>query len=324
MCDSGYVVDARRRTEAISKPLLLEVARAYYLHDRSKVDIAQETGLSRWQVARVLTEARESGIVTIRVEDTDPSGPGLAAQVEANLGVRRVIVVDRGRGAPPFPGIDAVAHGLADYLSESVRPGESLGIVWSRIVEALPEKLQQLAPCDVVQLAGALTFPGDRVGSVEVIRQVARIAEGTAHPIYAPLVAPSGDIASALMRAPEIAGVMARAARVDHAVVGIGTWTREGSSILPLLPGDLVANTAAAGATAVISGRVIDADGRPIDVGVGERIVGLAFDQLRAIPNVIGACAGAHRADAVLAAVRGGLVDVLIIDEPLADALLRS
>lgn len=303
---------------------MLEVARAYYLHDRSKVDIAQETGLSRWQVARVLTDARESGVVTIRVEDTDPSGTGLAAQVEATLGVPRVIVVDRGRGAPPFPGIDAVAHGLADYLSVTVRPGESLGIVWSRIVEALPEKLQQLAPCDVVQLAGALTFPGDRVGSVEVIRQVARIAEGTAHPIYAPLVAPSGDIASALMRAPEIAGVMVRAARVDHAVVGIGTWTREGSSILPLLPGDLVTSTAEAGATAVISGRVIDAAGQPIDVGVGERIVGLTLDQLRAIPNVIGACAGAHRADAVRAAVQGGLVDVLIIDEPLAEALLAS
>lgn len=303
---------------------MLEVARAYYLHDRSKVDIAKDAGLSRWQVARILTDARATGLVTIRVEDTDPSGGGLAGRVQDALGVRRVIVVGRSRGAPPFPGIDAVAHGLADYVSESVRPGEALGIVWSRIVEALPEKLQQLAPCDVVQLAGALTFPGDRVGSVEVVRQVARIAEGTAHPIYAPLVAPTGEIATALLRSPEIAGVMARAARVDHAVVGIGTWTREGSSILPLLPEDLVARTAEAGAAAVISGRVIDAQGRAIDVGVDERILGLSLDQLRAIPNVIGACAGAHRADAVRAAVRGGLLDVLIIDEPLAGALLDS
>ena len=324
MCNSDGVVDARRRTEAIDRPLVLEVARAYYLHDRSKVDIARETGLSRWQVARVLTEARESGIVTIRVEDTEPTGRGLATRVEETLDLRRAIVIPRGRGVPPFPGIDAVAQGLADYLSETVRPGQALGIVWSRIVETLPEKLQQLAPCDVVQLAGALTFPGDRVGSVEVIRQVARIAEGTAHPIYAPLVAPSGDIATALLRAPEIAGVMARADRVDHAVVGIGTWTREGSSILPLLPRDLVTSTAEAGASAVVSGRVIDDSGDPIDVGVGELIVGLTLDQLRAIPNVIGACAGAHRADAVRAAVRGGLIDVLIVDEPLAEALLDS
>ncbi len=301
---------------------MLDVASAYYLHDRSKVDIAKETGLSRWQVARLLTEARETGIVTIRVQDRDTSADGLAKRVEEALGVREVIVVDRGRGAPPYPSLDAVAQGLADYVSDTVRAGEMLGIVWSRIVEMMPGKLRQMAPCDVVQLAGALTFPGDRVGSVEVVRQVARIAEGTAHPIYAPLVAPSGDIASALMRAPEIAGVMSRGAQVDHAVVGIGTWTSEGSSILPLLPEELVARTADAGATAVISGRVIDNEGHAIDVGVDERIVGLTLDQLRAIGTVIGACAGAHRADAVRAAVRGGLIDVLIVDDPLAEALL--
>ncbi|MFC7465652.1 sugar-binding transcriptional regulator [Brachybacterium sp. GCM10030252] len=303
---------------------MLDVARAYYLHDRSKVDIARQTGLSRWQVARVLADARDSGLVTIHVADDDPGARDLAGQVRDALGISEVIVVDRGASTALTPSIDAVASGLAEYLSETVRAGETLGIVWSRIVEALPGKLRSMAPCDVVQLAGALTFPGNRVGSVEVIRQVARVAEGTAHPIYAPLVAPTGETAAALRRAPEIAKVLDRAVHADRAVVGIGTWTREGSSILPLLPEELVSATAAAGAAAVISGRVIDADGQAIDVGVDEHILGVSLDQLRGIPSVIGACAGAHRADAVRAAVRGGLVDVLIADEPLARALLGS
>ena len=110
---------------------------------------------------------------------------------------------------------------------------------------------------------------------------------------------------------------MERATQADHAVVGIGTWTPEGSSILPILPQELAEATADAGAVAVVSGRVLDAEGRPLDVGVDERIVGLTLGQLRSIPTIIGTCFGAHRADAVRAAVRAGVIDVLVVDEPL-------
>lgn len=302
---------------------MLEVAKAYYIEDRSKVQIAEETGLSRWQVARVLNDAREEGLVTIRVADEETPRGGLAERLQQALGLRRAVVAPA-RALRPDAGVDAVAQALATYLGESVAPGESLAIGWSRAIEAMPARLQRLAPCDVVQLAGALTFSGDRVGSVEVIRQVARTAGGTAYPVYAPLVAPTGDIATSLLSAPEIADVMKRAEHADHAVVGIGTWTKEGSSILPLLPADLVRRTADAGAAAVVSGRVMDDAGRPLDVGVDGRIVGLTLAQLRSVPNIIGTCVGAHRADAVRSAVRSGLVDVLIVDESLATALLQS
>lgn len=302
---------------------MLEVAKAYYIEDRSKVQIAEETGLSRWQVARVLNDAREEGLVTIQVADEETPRGGLAERLQQALGLRRAVVAPA-RALRPDAGVDAVAQALATYLGESVAPGESLAIGWSRAIEAMPARLQRLAPCDVVQLAGALTFSGDRVGSVEVIRQVARTAGGTAYPVYAPLVAPTGDIATSLLSAPEIADVMKRAEHADHAVVGIGTWTKEGSSILPLLPADLVRRTADAGAAAVVSGRVMDDAGRPLDVGVDGRIVGLTLAQLRSVPNIIGTCVGAHRADAVRSAVRSGLVDVLIVDESLATALLQS
>lgn len=316
------MVDARRRAETVGRAVMLEVARAYYLEDRSKVQIAEDTGLSRWQVARVLTEARERGLVTIRVEDA-LGADELAERLAGALGVRQVVIATP-RSQERDADVEAVAQALADHLGEAIRPGETLAFGWSRVIELMPSRLQRLPRCDVVQLAGALTFAGDRVGSVEVIRQVARTAGGMAYPVYAPLVAPNGHIAASLLASPEIADVMTRAVRADHAVIGIGNWTHEGSTILPLLPTDVVRAIAAAGAAAVISGRVMDADGRPLsaDVGVDERIVGLDLAQLRSIPTIIATCVGAHRPDAVRAAVRAGLVDVLIVDEGLGRALL--
>ncbi|UQN28536.1 sugar-binding transcriptional regulator [Brachybacterium kimchii] len=321
------MVDMRRREESVSEELMTEVASAYYLEECSKTEIAHSTGLSRWQVARVLTEARDRGLVTIRVAVPEPP-LGTAGVLAESLGVRRVIIAGRSAISPGegsrWRSTHAVAAALAAYLSESVQPGESLGLGWSRVIECLPAELDRLAPCDVVQIAGALTFAGDRIGSVEVVRLVARIAEGTAHPIYAPLVAPSSEIATALMRTEEISRALGRAERVDHAVVGIGTWTSEGSSILPLLPVDLVRRTTAAGACAVISGRVLDQSGAALDAGSDGRIVGMTLQQLRQVPYVVGTCVGAHRVEAVRAAVRSGLIDTLVVDEPLAVALLDS
>ena len=49
--------------------LLLAAARRFYLEDRSKVEIAEELGISRFKVARLLEQARETGVVTITLND---------------------------------------------------------------------------------------------------------------------------------------------------------------------------------------------------------------------------------------------------------------
>lgn len=318
------MVDMRRRGEAVPGELVLDIARAYYVQDRSKVQIAADTGLSRWQIARVLDDARARGLVQIRVGDPGATDDALGEALAAALGIQRAVVVGESRGLRLDPTADTMGQALADHLTEIVRPGDRVGLAWSRVIEAMPSHLVRLAPCDVVQLAGALSFAGDRLGSVEVIRQVARVAGGTAYPIYAPLVAANGEIARSLMESPDIDGVLDRARNLDVAVVGIGTWTREGSSILPLLPPEIVQRTEEAGAAGVVSGRVFDAEGARLDAGADARIVGVTLADLEAVPNVIATCTGAHRAGAVAAAVQGGLVDTLVVDEPLARELLAT
>lgn len=316
------MVDGRRRDETVPGELVLEVARAYHLHDRSKVQIAADTGLSRWQVARVLDDARASGLVQIHVGDPGTTDDTIGARLAERLGIDHAVVVGRSRGLGLEPTPDTVGQALAELLTGLVRPGDRLGMAWSRVIEAVPAHLGRLAPCDVVQLAGALTFSGDRLGSVEVIRQVARVAGGTAYPVYAPLIAANGETARSLMDSPEIGDVLERARHLDVAVVGIGTWTREGSSILPLLPQEIAVATELAGAAGVVIGRVYDADGAALDAGADERIVGVTLADLVAVPHVVATSTGAHRADAVRAAVRGGFVRTLVVDEPLAHALL--
>ena len=50
---------------------LAHVARRYYLEDQKQSDMARELGISRPMVSRLLAEARELGVVEIRIHDPE-------------------------------------------------------------------------------------------------------------------------------------------------------------------------------------------------------------------------------------------------------------
>jgi DNA-binding transcriptional regulator LsrR (DeoR family) len=78
------------------------------------------------------------------------------------------------------------------------------------------------------------------------------------------------------------------------------------------------------GAVGEICGRFFDAAGRECDSPWRDRVLSIDLEQVRRIPQVIGVVAGADRATAVTAAIRGGLVKSLVLDVAGAQALLQE
>jgi len=74
--------------------LTASVARRYYLDGRSKVEIAEEFGLSRFKVARLLDAARESGLVRIEIRHQGEIDVDLSARLQDRFGLQHSIVVD--------------------------------------------------------------------------------------------------------------------------------------------------------------------------------------------------------------------------------------
>ena len=68
-----------------------------------------------------------------------------------------------------------------------------------------------------------------------------------------------------------------------------------------------------------------DRDGRAqLQGALDRRTIGIAHDQLKAVPLRVGLAAGAKKLHATLALVRGRVLDVLIVDTPLARGLLAA
>jgi DNA-binding transcriptional regulator LsrR (DeoR family) len=302
--------------------LSASVARRYYLDGRSKVEIAEEFGLSRFKVARLIEVARTSGLVRIEIGHRGLIDVDLSARVRSRFGLEHAVVVDtRDDDA------DSVRKHLgqvaAELLAEVVGPEDVLGVAWSRSVGAMAGALPRLAAVPVVQLTGAISMPDGDASSIDVVRDVARAAGGPAYVFYAPFTVPDGATARALRRQREVALAFDQLPRITKAVVGVGLWA-PGQSTLFDAVGDADRRALRRrGVCAEVSGVFLSADGEPLRTDLSERLIGIDAEQMRAIAEVVVLAYGLAKLPAARAALRSGLVSGLVTHTSLAEALLQ-
>ncbi|GAA3420013.1 sugar-binding transcriptional regulator [Streptosporangium vulgare] len=297
------------------------VARRFYIDDVSKVEIAKELGLSRFKIARLLEQAKSTGIVTITLRDAGYVDDVMSAQLSAHMRLREAIVVETlGTDAQVRSQVGAAA---ATLLTETLHPGDVLGLAWGRTLTAMTEGLTSLPPVSVVQLTGAVG--SDLAESpVEVVRKASLSAGGKAHAIFAPLVVEDAATAAALRRQTDVAAAMRLFTQVTVAVVAVGSWDPPISQIREVMSDADRAELAARGVQAEVAGILIDRHGRLVGEDFAERCLSISAQELGRVPRVIAVAAGADKAEAVLAVARSGLLSSLVTDRALAEVVLRE
>jgi DNA-binding transcriptional regulator LsrR (DeoR family) len=301
--------------------LMASVARRYYLEDRSKTDIAEEFGLSRFKVARLLDTARHTGLVRIDIRYEGEIDVDLSARLRERFGLQHSIVVDT-----PDDDVNSlrehVGRAAAELLAEVITPQDVLGLAWARSVSAMARMLPRLPGTPVVQLTGALALPDGPATSVDVVRNVARASGGIAHHFYAPLTVPDAATARALRQQPEVARAFGQLPSVTKAVAGVGLWEAGQSTLYDTASDDDRRALRDLGVCADISGVFVSADGRPVPTDLAERMITITAEEMRAIPEVIIVPYGVRKAPAVRAALRSGLVAGIVTHTSLARAVL--
>ncbi len=302
--------------------LTATVARHYYFDGESKSDIAARLGLSRFKVARLLDQARRTGLVRIELDYRGELDLDLSVRVAEAYGLRHTVVVDAPDDDDDAVLRESLGRAAARLLTEIVTPDDVLGLAWARSLMAMRSSLTRLAPCPVVQLTGALSRPDVDESSIELVRDVARISDGPAYYFYAPMILPDAATARALRTQPEVARAVSRFPAVTKAVVGIGTWTPGQSTVADAVSDAECREMYELGARAETCGVLLDAEGRPVTTSITGRLIGIDAEGLLAIPDVIALAYGTAKTEAVRAALRGGIATSLITHSSMARRLL--
>ena len=302
--------------------LAATVCRRFYVEGESKSKIAEDLRLSRFQVARLLDLSIEQGI--IRFEISTPGGfdAELSEAVRSELGLRRAVVVNVDPADNPNDPATIRQHvgaAAAAVLSETVTDTDVLGVGWGRSLSAMASQLEEIARCQVVQMAGMIGSVHEN--SLELVRKISSIGHGRAYPLYLPLIVQDEQAAKSLLAQPEIAEAARLFDKITVGAVSVGSWTPPDSQLLDGLSAADHEMLDDRGVVGEICSTLFRADGSTVDDLEG-RSIAPRVAQLRKIPELILVAGGPQKALAVRAAVRAGLGTTLVTDSTLAKAVL--
>ncbi|MEO8851659.1 MAG: sugar-binding domain-containing protein [Allobranchiibius sp.] len=298
----------------------IEAARLYYLHQESKLVIAEKLGVTRFKVARLLDRAHASGLVHIEIRDPHAIDAALSEQLARALGIKRVLVASAGTQDPKRE-VGALA---ARYLADTVRADATLGLAWSRSTEALVEQLVGLPPCTIVQLCGVIAHAAGEEQNVELVRRAAGAVSGTPVTFHAPLVVAEPAITAALRRNAGISEALRASDNLDVAVIAVGMWVPGESTVHDSLPPSEQSQFAARGAVAESAGMLFTRDGEQVRDGLQRRVVAVSEQQLRRTGDVLALACDEQRVPAVKALAATGLISTLVTHRALAERVLAA
>ena len=306
--------------------VLVRVAKLYYDLERTQGEIADSQGLTRWQVGRLLREARELGIVDIAVTALSPRRPAVETKLQTRFQLLEAVVV------PTEIDDDAIvrhsiSRAAAHYLSSLEPRPVSIGVSWGRTMASVA---RLVAPnwnigAEVVLLNGFTSRYGVTSPVSNVAERLADKAPGTATLLPVPAILGNENTRRALEADPMVYEVLRVAEETPVACFGMGELSK--NSVLygsGYLNDDDIERLGKRGAVGDILGRFIDANGRIADEELDARTVGLELPLLKEKRLSIGVAGGRAKRKVVKTALLAGYVNVLITDEATANYLLEE
>jgi len=305
--------------------LLGQVAVWYYEDNMDQTEIAERIGKSRSMVSRMLNEARDLGLIEVRVKfplKTD-------VELETRLCETFNLVHARVLADPPADYSTLLrrlgrlgAYYLQDLLHDNIKIGIGWGATLHQLVKSLPST--SLKDAMVIQTMGSVGRGDPIIDGAELARWLSQKLMAKLHFLPAPLIVANETTAQALRDDPLISNTLSLARQVDIALVGIGPVDSRLSGLYRtgyLTDAD-VEKFAANGVVGDLMGRLLDIHGNLSDVHINRCVIAQDLESLRQVPLAIGIAGNIMKVSAVLAALRSGCLKAIITDALTATKVL--
>lgn len=307
--------------------LLARVASLYYDQKKRQDEIADEIGMTRSAVSRLLTKAEKIGIVEHIVHYPWRTSADLEQALQGTFHLKGVSVLQRQEKSynEMLNGMGVLA---AQYFTNLLPDIHSVGVSWGsglyHLVQAF--RPQSRPDMEVVQLMGGTG--GERGSSIGPLLapSLANHLGCTCCFLHAPLIMKNETARDAILEDQTIRQTLEKAEHCDVALVGIGSISPElyNPYRLGYLSAEELEDMHASGIVGDVAGIHYDINGNYLgDHWINHCWIGISEETLRKIPLVMGVAGDAQKAEAIYGALRAGYIDVLITDDLAARRVLE-
>ena len=305
--------------------LEVKVCKLFYEENLTKVEIEKKLHISRFKVARILKEAKRTGLVKIQIIEPQADLSNLESQVESELGLKSVALVwDDGESLTLLK--KKVGRLAADYVLGILRGEDVLGVGWGtttfEMVNALPNTLN--LGIRLVQVSGGNTVIEAGIDSQALTLRLGRKFGVEPYLLHAPTFVDRPETREMLMKESAFRQIFQIYKQTTVLIAGIGAFLPDsflGSRTITASELALLHKQHAVGEFLTYC---FDRDGNFCQTEALNRTIAIPVDVIKKIPCSIGIAVGSQKAMAVLGTVRAGLINTLITDTTMARTLLEN
>ena len=298
--------------------LLVKIASLYYEHDLNQSAIAQRLHLSQSFVSRALRRCNTEGIVRFSIAHPTGTHITLENDLQERYLIDQVIIVDVEDSATEKTIKRAIASAAVAYLESTLRGDELIGLSsWSSFISAMVEQIHHKTASaqGVIQILGGVGH-NENLQANMVTNDLARLLDCKAYLLPTKSFGRNPDYKPTQLENDELEQVVKLFPNVDVAIVGIGA--KEPSDLVRkagiFYREETKTELTSKHAVGDLCLHYYDRKGQAILSEEDDPVISMSLAQLKACNNVVALAGGLHKVDAILGALAGGYLDVLITD----------
>lgn len=307
----------------------LRAAQMYYLQDMTMDAIARDLSTSRSSVSRLLSHARETGLVEIQIHPPEGQGLRLENAIRSRFSIAAHVVATP-QTLSDVDRFERVAMSAARLLPQYFESNMTLGIAWGSTLDAISRHLpkKETHNTTVVQLNGAgNTFTSGVDYASEILQRFGEAFGSGIQQFPVPAFFDDARTKDAMWRERSTRRVLELQARADVVLFGLGSPFAEVPSRVYIggyLDRDDYRRLRADKVVGDIATVFYRSDGSWKDIQLNTRATGPSFPLLGRVSRRICVVSGKQKLASLRGAIAAGLVTDLVVDEHLAEQLLES
>jgi DNA-binding transcriptional regulator LsrR (DeoR family) len=304
--------------------LMIKCCKLYYEENLTQNEIATILGVSRPTISRLLDEGRKSGVVKIEIVNPIENNYGiLERNIEKKYSLREVIIVDDDKDDDAQK--KNLAKACAEYLKRIVKMDDNIGVSMGTTIKNIGKYIEPNSKLNLtlIPLIGGVGQTQIEIHPNHVVMDLARAFRGDFKLLHAPAVVSNGEIRNTFLKEESLENILEMGKKVDIAIVGIGSPITDKSTMMSsgYFDVDDLKVFKKQGAAGDICLQFYDINGQSDEFEFNNRVIGVGLDNIKKIPTVIGVAGGEEKIEAIVGALNGKFINVLVTNYSNAKAI---
>lgn len=299
--------------------LIIKVAWKYYIEGMTQNEIAESLNLSRMKVIKYLDIAKVNNIIQFKINLENFADMELQTKLKNKYNLKDIHLIPASNQNP----LDSLTKAAALYIEDRITSDTMINVGYGQAVSRTLGHLCISTKYKItfVSLSGGVRFyfPTSSGSSSDYYTN----PNYNHYIMPAPLVVSKEHLAEQLINERPIKKIFEMIPYSNITIIGIGAVNERATIVKEgYLNSHEIEIIKSMGAAGDLLSQFYDINGKVLNYQLHKQLVSVDINLLKSLNNVIAVAGGLEKREAIIGALRGGYIDVLITDEEVAKSLI--